>query len=354
MVGPAGNTEGDGDAHCCSLTCTGGGLNMRESVVVEGKQCTGGGNHHHHGELTSSDSNIKRNGSVGIGCQNNRSSEERLSDDLGGITATPWDKLMKVYRNGQERCSSVPVLIDRQVVGDWSKVLQVLQEAIKVPVQQVFTTSGKKLSSISDLDKVHELVVSGEEPYKMLPYGHEVGNEKLSLSSPLEKKKNVSQITKPKLRRTERESLARSVILEASSLGGDGDSMLQLSNTPLAKTYSEQDVSSIQNKGLCSPKLRIRQSHSPRPRPMSAYQGSMTTSIERSPIGMSVSRIPKRIISSPSTNVSNQASSPLSTSRSSKKIVEKVISAERPSRQGTLYALFVCLRNGRMLNFYLY
>jgi len=260
----------------------------------------------------------------------------RLVESVVGLSLSPWNKFMKVYRNGQESSSAVPIQINRQI-REWSEILQTLQEAIKVPVKQAFTITGKKLSSVSELDKIHELVVSGDEPYQKVQYGcKENGFNKASRSE----KRNIGR---PKLRKTERESLARSVILEASSLC-DVDPKISLSN-PLVKTFSEQDVSSMES-GLSSPKLRMRQSHSPRPRPISAYQGNMSTSVERnSPLGNSVSRIPKRIITSPSTNSNNQSPSsqtsiPVFNPRSSKKIVDKeklpavIVSTERPSRQG--------------------
>jgi hypothetical protein len=215
-------------------------------------------------------------------------------------------KTIKVYQNGNSSERIFPMPLEQvKKSHSWTEALKMLHEAMKVPVQKVFTVQGKRVLSWTELGVLAQVVVvSGNEHFKMLPYGKEVQEGGTPKSS--EKKSNKA-LSKSKGRKCGA-NFSKSVIDE-SSCSSENENVMNHGNL-LMKTLSEQDVSL----GDSSNKVRYRQS-SPKPRPVSAYNQqhghNMSSSAERRALGLGgVSRIPKRIISpfTPTSNSINNSS----------------------------------------------
>lgn len=228
-------------------------------------------------------------------------------------------KPLKIYRNGEHR-DHYDFLYRQDLKGarTWSAVLDVLSAAIStkytdgVSIAKVFTIQGKKVLSLSDLECCQEIVVCGTEAYQSLPYGSP------SSYSDSHHRKHVGSKT-PNMRRADRDAIVKSVIFESPTALDESLSHSHHHHTsrknPLVKTFSEQDVSNIENSPMTesmSPKMRPRSTHSPKPRPVSAYHHVATVhGMDRRPSPMAglVSRIPKRIVATPPHN-NNRGVSP--------------------------------------------
>lgn len=263
-------------------------------------------------------------------------------------------KMLKVFRNGDNLgTEDVPFKKDSENTKTWSEVLDMLTVTMfpnqnKFNVTRVFTTKGKKVLSVSELEGCSEIVVCcGSDSYEKIPYG-------VFAVGPAPPRKVISKTSK--IRRAERDSIVKSVIFETPSSIVEEISQNQTSRKhPMVKTLSEQDVSNIENSVMSesmSPKLRTRNTHSPKPRPVSAYHqvASVHGGDRRSsPMTGLVSRIPKRIIgtanhnsrgSSPNVSTVNTVNNVLSYNNlnnrniSHRRIPESKPSTERTSRHG--------------------
>ncbi|CAL8115243.1 unnamed protein product [Orchesella dallaii] len=267
-------------------------------------------------------------------------------------------KTLKVYRNGEHQDpQEFQLQQDLKYSRSWSAVLEVLSQAVSskftaegFSVAKVFTTQGKRVLSASDLESCDEIVVCGSEPYQTLPYGSSFG-------SCANNRRFIGKASK--VRRSDRDAIVKSVIYEPASAAVE---MGQTNRkNPMVKTFSEQDVSNIENSPMCesmSPKLRPRSTHSPKPRPVSAYHHTASAHGDRrSPMGGPVSRIPKRIIatainnnrgSTPNVAAVNSVNNAITNNNmnnrncSQRRTPEaKVSSSERPSRQDTSRREFI-------------
>lgn len=272
-------------------------------------------------------------------------------------------RTLKVYKNGESQESQDFVFQkDSKNAKTWSGVLDMLSVAVSSKhtenfnVAKVFTTQGRKVLSASDLECCSEIVVCGAEPYQSIQYG--------SFVDTTYHRRSPQIIKQSKMRRSERDSIVKSVILEPPT------SMVEEITTNSAnrkhhhhhivKTLSEQDVSNLDSvmTDSMSPKMRTRNIHSPKPRPVSAYHqvASVHGVDRRTPVtpGL-VSRIPKRIVANNNNRGSihsvnsvnytlsnNNMNARISSNRKAP-VVESKTSSERTSRHGMTFTIDVLI-----------
>lgn len=191
-------------------------------------------------------------------------------------TSSDCGKHLKVYHNGKSPLEYEVIDLSLEQVSDWSKLILKLNRTVNSQkhISKIFDLNGRVLSSAKEVFNHDEIVLgSRDEPFKVLPYG-QLGSGK-GMSHSLMRESNGTKVD-----RISRATLAKSAVFADN---GDLEESL--------KTYPNETVSHTDIRSLNSPKLRVRQNVSTRPRPVS----SLTVSCSVKKPSPGVSRIPKRI-----------------------------------------------------------
>ncbi|CAG7825533.1 unnamed protein product [Allacma fusca] len=254
-------------------------------------------------------------------------------------------KTFKFHRNGDlhQPVQIASVCIDR--IKDWSEFLEEVNKVVSFPglICSIYTTAGVQVLSLAQLMDQEDYVISGGEPFKQLSYQKKPQNCTASVQSARSEIVNRPKSGSVRLRRNERASVTKSVIIEAMNFPMDEGT--QSGPNSLTKTFSEQDVSSIPPILEYTPSLkpsRNNYSHSPKPRPVSAYRSNSPSSThmgERKTPGVSLtSRIPKRITPNGSNGVIHPNQNAMGTPRlgvNRRKTEKPVTGDKRSSRDVT-------------------